>query len=119
MKLSDRLSFRVVNDLVHDVTAGVFPGAVLALWLVRRGASAVLGPDALSTMIRGWSWIVLALFIVVVVFVVTGSIRVGYRVRNISPEALQAQGRSAMIKHAVFVLVFVCATVVAFSVIQP
>ena len=119
MKLSDRLSFRVVNDLLHDVTAGVFPGAVLALWLVRKGAAATLSPDAVATMVRSWSWIVLLLFVVIVVFVVTGSMRVSYRTRNISAEALQAQGRSAMIKHAVFVLVFVYATVVAFTVIQP
>ncbi len=119
MGLTDRLPFRVVNDLVHDLTAGVFPGAVFGLWMVRSGAQAVLSPDALATMVRGWSWIVLVLFIAFAIFILTGSIRVSYRVRNIKPEALASQGRAALIKHAVFVAVFVYAAVVAFTVIQP
>jgi hypothetical protein len=119
MGLTDRLPLRVMNDLAHDVTAGVVPGAVLALWLVRNGAKASLGPEALATMVRGWSWIVLVLFVAVVIFVVTGSIRVTYRTLNIRKEALEAQGRSALIKHAVFVPLFVYAAVVAFTIIQP
>jgi putative copper export protein len=119
MALSDRLSFRVINDLVHDITAGVFPGAVLALWLVRNGARATLAPEAVSSLAQSWSWIVLVLFVALVLFVVTGSIRVSYRLHNIRTEETAAQGRSALIKHVVFILVFVYAAVVAFSVIQP
>ena len=119
MGVTDRLSFRIANDLVHDVTAGVVPGTVLALWLVRAGAKGTIAPAELSTLVSSWSWIVLLIFVAVVIFVVTGSIRISYRTRNIRPEALKAQGRSALIKHAVFVLVFVYATVVGFMVIQP
>jgi hypothetical protein len=119
MGLADRLSFRVINDLVHDVTAGTVPGAALALWLVRTGAKASLSPEALAILVRSWSWIVGVIFLAIVFFVVTGSIRLSYRTRNISAGALKAQGRSALIKHAVFISVFVYATVVAFMVIQP
>jgi len=112
-------SLRVINDLVHDLTAGVVPGVVLALWLVRRGAEASLDPAALAALVRGWSWIVAVIFAAIAIFVVTGSIRVSYRTSNIDPEALQAHGRSALVKHAAFILVFVYATVMAFRVIQP
>jgi hypothetical protein len=119
MGLSDRLTFRVVNDLVHDLTAGMVPGAVAALWMVRNGAAGSLTPEALSGLVRGWSWIVGAVFVAMVVFIVTGAIRLSYRARNISPEALAAQGRSALIKHAFFVAASVYAVVMAFMVLQP
>jgi hypothetical protein len=70
-------------------------------------------------LVRGWSWIVGVIFIAIVVFVVTGSIRISYRLRNVKGDAVAAQGRSALIKHAAFVALFVYATVVAFMVIQP
>jgi hypothetical protein len=119
MAISDKLTFRVVNDLLHDLTAGVVPGAVLALWMVRNGAKAVVTPVELASMVESWSWIVGLLFAAVVVFVVTGSVRISYRTRNLSEAGLQAQGRSALVKHAFFIAVFVYAAVVAFSVIQP
>jgi putative copper export protein len=117
--MSDHLSVRVTNDLVHDVTAGVVPGAVLALWFVRAAAKAALAPADVSTLVQGWSWIVLLMFVAVVIFVVTGSIRLVYRTRNLRDDALPAQGRSALIKHAVFVAIFVVAVVEAFVLLQP
>lgn len=119
MGLTDRSSFRLVNDLVHDVTAGIVPGAVLSLWLVRNGAKASLGPAVLSTLVGSWSWIVLVVFVAMVVFIVTGSVRLAYRSHHVSLHAIKAQGRSALIKHAVFVVLFVFATLMAFIVIQP
>lgn len=119
MALSDHLSLRVTNDLLHDVTAGVVPGAVLALWLVRSAAKVSLAPAEASTLVQGWSWIVLLMFVAVVIFIVTGSIRLSYRTRNIREDALPAQGRSAMIKHVFFVGIFVVAVVEAFILLQP
>jgi hypothetical protein len=119
MGITQRLWFRVLNDLVHDVTAGVVPGAVLALWLVRTGAKATLNASDLSALAQSWTWIVPLIFGALVIFAVTGSIRLGYRTRNLRPDALQAQGRAALIKHGVFILLFLYATVMAFVVIQP
>ena len=111
MKLSQRPTFQIVIDLVHDLTAGMLPGAVLALWLVRRGAEASLGSDAASTLAQSWTWIVAFIFVTLVIFVVSGSIRLSYHA--------QAHGRVALIKHSAFILVWVGATIVAFTVIQP
>lgn len=119
MALSDRTTLRAINDLIHDLTAGIFPGAVLALWLVRNGARATMTPQALSDLAQSWSWIVLLMFIALAIFVITGSIRVSYRIRNTKPEAVASQGRVALIKHAFFVGIFVYSAVVAFMVIQP
>jgi hypothetical protein len=113
------LWFRVVVDLVHDITAGVGPGAVLALWLVRGGAATTVAPAELSTMVSSWSWIVLILFLEVVILVVTGAVRVSYRTHNTREDALVAQGRAALLKHAVFIPLFIFATVVGFMTIQP
>ena len=110
--------FRIVNDLLHDVAAGVGPGAALALWLVRNGATATLDPVALAGMTRSWSWIVLVLFVALVVLVVTGAVRLSYWNATIVPDAATSRGRAALVKHAVFVAVFVYATVVAFGAIQ-
>lgn len=119
MGLTRHLWFRVLNDLVHDITAGVVPGAVLALWLVRNGATATLNPSDLSALAQGWTWIVLIAFAALALLVVTGSIRIGYRTRNLRPDAIPSQGRAALIKHAVFIPLFLCATVVAFVLVQP
>ena len=119
MGLTQRLWFRILNDLVHDVTAGVVPGAVLALWLVRNGAKTTLNPTDLSALAQSWTWIILAVFVALAVFVVTGSIRISYRTRNLRADALQSQGRAVLIKHAVFILLFLYATVMAFVLIQP
>ena len=119
MGLSDRLTFRVVNDLVHDLTAGIVPGAVLGLWFVRNGAKATLSPVDFASLVSGWSWIVAMIFAALAIFVITGSIRISYRVRNIKDSALAAQGRAALIKHAAFVIVFVYSAAMAFALIQP
>lgn len=118
MHLTDRVWFRIVNDLLHDVAAGVLPGSVLALWLVRSGAPAGLDPAALSEMVRTWSWLVLVLFLAAVVIVITGGIRTLYWSATVRPDDQASRGRSALIKHALFVAVFVYAAVVGFGLIQ-
>jgi hypothetical protein len=119
MRITDSLAFRAVNDLVHDLMAGLVPGAVLSLWLVRSAAEVSLDPQALATLVRGWSWLVLVMFGALAVLGVTGVIRTGYRGRNIREHAMGVQSRSSAIKHVVFVTVFVTATVTGFMVIAP
>jgi hypothetical protein len=118
MGFSNRLWFRVVNDILHDLSAGVSPGAVLALWLVSSGARRTLPADMYRTTTAGWSWILLVLFLALVVLVVTGSMRLNYRTLGVSEDALPAKGRAAMAKHAVFVLVFIVSAGVAIGLLQ-
>src|SRR5450759_921918 len=118
MGLSNRLWFRVVNDILHDLSAGASPGAVLALWLVSSGARKTLPADVYTTTMATWSWILLILFLALVVLVVTGSIRLNYRTLGVSEDALPAKGRAAMAKHAVFVLVFIASASVAIMLLQ-
>lgn len=118
VRLSDHIWFRISFDVLHDLSAGVGPGAVLALWMVHKGAATTLDPAALATMVTSWAWILLVLFTALVVLVVTGSVRLSYWNATIRPDAEKTRGRSALIKHVVFVGVFVYVTVVAFGLLQ-
>ena len=117
MRLTSRTWLRVVNDLLHDMAAGLAPGSVLALWLVRNGAAATVDPTTLAEMTRTWSWIVLVLLVALVVIVATGAVRTYYWSATIRPEDAKSRGRAALIKHAVFAVVFVYAAVVAFGML--
>ena len=118
MALSDHMSLRVVNDVLHDIAAWIVPSQALALCMVRQNAMPLLPADAFATMVRGWSWIVLVIFIALAVLIITGSIRLSYRLRNIREDAMQRQGRAALIKHACMVTLFVGGVVLAFMAIQ-
>ena len=118
MALSDHITLRVVNDMVHDLTAGTVPAQALALWIVRQNAKAALAPDAFAALIHGWSWIVLVIFIAVALLIITGSIRLNYRSRNLREDAVAVQGRAALIKHAVMVTLFIGGVFLAFMAIQ-
>lgn len=109
---------RGANDVLHDYAAGVWPGAVAALWFVRRGATDVLTADQLSAMVRGWTWILWVLLLGLLVQVATGMARIYYRNAMTRTDALTLRGRIALAKHAVFVTVFVASAVAAFSVLQ-
>ena len=116
--LSYRTTVRVVNDFLHDIAAGVGPGAVLALWVVSNGAKATVDPVVLAGMTRSWSWIVLVLFVQLVVLVVTGIVRLSYHYLGVSEDAVKAKGRMALIKHGLFVLLFVAVVVEAFALLN-
>lgn len=117
MGLTRMVWFRVVNDILHDVAAGLVPGTALALWLVRGGATSVVDPSTLATLARGWTWFVLVLFVALAVLVATGGVRVVYWSSTIKPEDQTSRGRSALVKHALFVALVVYAAVVGFQAI--
>lgn len=119
MGLLSSLGLRVVNDLVHDLAAGAWPGAVTALWLLRKGAKSALPPDAFATTLPGWSAVLLIMLAALAVLVVTGIVRVNYRSLGVPPDLLRARTRAAVIKHVVFSLVFIFATVAAIALLQP
>ena len=119
MPLSNRVWFRVVNDFLHDMAAGLGPGAVLALRIVSDHARATLAPEVFADLVRSWSWVVLVLFLALVVLLITGAVRLNYRTLGVRDDALAAKGRMALIKHAAFVLLFVAAVVEAFILLNP
>ena len=109
---------KAINDIVHDLAAGVLPGAVLALWVVRGHLASVVGAQAASDMARSWTWILTIMLAALVVQVATGGARLLYWKAPLAPEKVQAKARIAGAKHAVFVLVFVGAAVAAFMLLQ-
>jgi putative copper export protein len=109
---------RAINDKLHDLAAGAWPGAVFALWMVRRGAVAALGAQPASDLARTWSWVLTVMLVALVVQVATGGARLFYWKVPIAPELVQSKGRVAAAKHVVFVLAFVGAAIVAFSLLQ-
>ncbi len=119
MRLSSRLWFRVIVDLLHDLAAGAWPGAVVALWMIRNGARTTLAPDVFATVARTWSSVLLILLWALVVQVATGVIRLNYWSLAISPDAVKSRSRAAQIKHVFFALVYTAATVAAFTLLQP
>jgi ABC-type tungstate transport system substrate-binding protein len=106
---------KVANDIVHDLAAGSWPGAALALWIARRAADVSLPADQLQALLRGWSSILLIAVVSAVLLVVTGLVRARYRRLLQSTAVTSSRMPVVLAKHAVFVLVFVSATVVAFS----
>jgi putative copper export protein len=119
MKLTERVWFRVIIDLVHDISGPAWIGGVYVLWMVRNAARAVLTPDAFTTVQATWSWILLALLIAIVIQVATGLTRAGYWSAHLDPEKADAKRRTAWVKHAVFGLLFIVAAVEAFVILQP
>jgi len=115
----DHAWLRAVNDLIHDVMAGLVPGAVLSLWLVRGAAQTSLDPVAFGTLVRGWSWIVFVILGALAMLALTGAIRTGHRSVSVSPRAKASQFRAVLTKHAVLVTVFATSIAAAFVAIRP
>jgi putative copper export protein len=109
---------RAMNDILHDLAAGAWPGTVFGLWMVRRGAVAALGAQAASDLARGWTWILTVMLVALVVQVATGGARLFYWKGPVASDLVQSKGRIAGAKHAVFVLVFIGAAITAFAVLQ-
>lgn len=87
MGLTKMVWFRVVNDLVHDIAAGMWPGMVVALWIVRRGALPVLDAEAVTTLASTWTWVLLAALVAATGQVVSGTVRLGYHYDGVPDEA--------------------------------
>ena len=117
MGLTHRLWFRIVNDVVHDLAAGAWPGAVMALWIARSVARGSVPSDVYAVVQRAWSGIPLIMIVALAVLVATGGVRLYYRGFGLPGELLKARGRAALIKHAVFTTVFLVATVIGFAML--
>jgi len=108
---------RIVVDFFHVVAAGVFPGAVLAAWVIRRGVeSQGLGAAAVSRA-SGALWLVFLLGLIV--SVVTGSIRLRYWKSVVRPELLESRAQAAAVKHGLFVLLLLSSAIGLYVVQLP
>ena len=119
MDIWRRTTPRVINDVLHDLAAGTWPGAVFALWILRSGARGALTPEALALTLKTWSGIYLILAIALATLVATGAGRLTYRGYGVKPALLASRGRTALIKHACFATVIVLVTVAAFFLLAP
>ncbi|PKQ30416.1 MAG: hypothetical protein CVT60_00110 [Actinobacteria bacterium HGW-Actinobacteria-10] len=115
MGLTNKRWFQVINDIVHDLAAGTGPGAALALWLTADRARTSLPPDEAAAAIRTWETVLLIPLAALTVLVATGIMRVSYR--GLSSAASKSRTRVVLIKHAVFVLVFIATTAAGISAV--
>lgn len=106
-------------EVVHDLAAGTWPGAASALWLVRRRAEQDLPADELASAMAPWTSALLVMVAALAVLVLTGILRAAYAKLGFTRPAMKARTGLVLIKHAVFVLVFIAATVVAIGSLQP
>lgn len=104
--------WQVANDIVHDLSAGAWPGAAASLWLIR--SHAVLPEGALSITLPALSSVYLIMFATLALLVVTGALRVNYRASSSA-----GRTRVVLIKHAAFVAVFILAIVVSMASLRP
>ncbi len=119
MPFTHRAWFRAINDSLHVLAAGVVPGAALAVTMARSSAKATLDPVVFTGLVQSWTWVLMILMVGIVVLVITGAIRIGYRTLNVVPEALPAKGRAALAKHLFFVALLIYSAVLAFTAVQP
>lgn len=93
---------RMFNDFVHDISAGLFPGAVAAVWALKTAIATVdPGRAGLVRQAVGGVWFILAGALACLV--VTGIFRLGYWRLNVREGFLETKGRTAVIKHMAFV----------------
>jgi len=117
MALDGKQLGRIVIDFFHVLAAGVFPGSVIAAWVIRLGIEAQgLGGAAIGRASTGL-W--LLFFIGLVVSVGTGALRLRYWKLVVLPEALEAKAQMAAVKHSLFVLLLLSSAVGLYLVQLP
>lgn len=98
------LNGRIANDLLHDLAAGVFPGAVGGAWLVRGVLEAMdPGKGAVVTLASGPLWGVC--FVGLAVSISTGLLRLRYWRLNVRSGFFESKKQMAATKHILFVFV--------------
>ena len=110
---------RIPNDIVHDLAAGAWPGTAVALWLVRSRAERALPPGTFAESAPALSAVFVVMLGALALLVLTGILRINYRTHGISPTMVKTRNRTVLIKHAVFAVVFIFATVLAIASLQP
>ena len=116
MGFTSNVYIRSAVEVLHDIAAGAFPGAVLAAWMI-RGRVDAMSPDAGAVVGKAslslWLILMGALFVVGV----TGPIRLSYWRLNARAGSLEAKKRRVLIKHTAFVLLWIGAVALAVTVL--
>jgi hypothetical protein len=107
------------NDILHDLAAGVWPGAAIAMWIARGSVQTLLSAEELNTVLRAWSGLFGFLLLVLVVQLVTGTFRLSYWNKVVIPEQVKPKGRVTWAKHGVFVASLIASATVVFMALQP
>jgi len=94
--------WRIANDYVHDMCAGLFPGAVAATWIVKGAMDAAeQGGGAAVRAASGGVWFVLVGALSLLAL--TGTLRLRYWRLNVREGFIPTKARMAAIKHFAFV----------------
>lgn len=107
---------RATNEYFHDIAAGMFPGAVLGAWLIRRGFAGA-SADTLTQLAKATTGVWLILLVCLVVIVATGLLRLGYWRVNLIESVVNTKRRMILLKHTAFVLTLVGCLVWVFSLL--
>lgn len=118
MDLWGRQWLRIANDSIHDLAAGAWPGAVIALWFALDASRRTFQRDTIVTVLHASSSIWLVWFLALLLLVATGAARVNYRTRGLTAEIAAARTRAALWKHLIFVTVFALSTVAAYLMLR-
>jgi len=100
---------RLINDFLHDLAAGFFPGAVAGAWLIKSVAPQG-GVTFLAQQAVGGVWMLLVVGLMVSVG--TGIWRLRYHLDPVKPELAKARNDAAFIKHIAFIVVLTLAGVI-------
>jgi hypothetical protein len=107
--------YRAVVDVLHDLAAGAFPGAVAAAYLISRAGERMALDTGNIALTLPAAWSVLA--IALVVLVATGLMRLRYWKTNVRAGFLETKSQMAVAKHAVFVFVQLGAAVALWALV--
>jgi putative copper export protein len=118
LDLWGRQWLRIANDSIHDLAAGAWPGAVMALWFALDATRRTFQRDTFTVVLHAASSVWIVWFLALLLLVATGAARVNYRTRGLTAEIAEARTRAALWKHLIFVTVFVVATVAAYLILR-
>lgn len=108
---------RIVNNFAHDLTTGSWVAGLLVLWRLSESVSGM--PPEAAAVVR--ETMGLMFWLVVVSFVIvnaTGAVRTAYWRRDATPEELPTKRRALLVKHAVFLIVYVGGTIWAWTLLR-
>jgi hypothetical protein len=107
---------RALDEYLHDMAAGAFPGAVVAAWLIRRGMAGA-SADTILQLQKATTALWLVLGVCALVLIATGLGRLGYWHLNLRPEVVTTKRRMILIKHTAFVLTLIGCIIWIFSLL--
>jgi hypothetical protein len=116
MAIINNFYIRAAMEFVHDISAGLFPGAVLAAWMIRRNLE-LSSPAALRELEKASTGLWLVLLAAAALLVLTGAARLRYWQLNLRAGTLGAKRRSIQLKHTAFVLLLIGSVALTFTLV--